>query len=168
MEHWQRIERLRDGTFALALPPEEQELLRSLPAQLRGLLNDPGADGDDALVRLFPSAYTGDSDASAENAQRNSEYARLVHDDLRDQRLAAAQIVIDTAANTRLDEEQVIAWLGVLNDLRLVIGTRLGLTEETSDEYPPRDDPSFGPYLAYRYLTDLQIMVLAALTGEEL
>ena len=33
-----RIERARDGSFALRLPSEERELLRQLPDQLRALL----------------------------------------------------------------------------------------------------------------------------------
>mgnify|MGYP003296763223 CR=1 FL=1 len=30
----------------------------------------------------------------------------------------------------RLTEEQLLSWLGVLNDLRLVLGTRLEIDEE--------------------------------------
>ena len=41
----------------------------------------------------------------------------------------------------RLTEEQLLSWLGVLNDLRLVLGTRLEITEESSEADFAADDP---------------------------
>ena len=41
----------------------------------------------------------------------------------------------------RLTEEQLLSWLGVLNDLRLVLGTRLEITEETTQYDFAAGDP---------------------------
>ena len=66
-----RVKRTRRGGFELNLPPEEREVLRSLPAQLREILPSE----DPAVGRLFPPAYPHDPDNSA-------EFLRLVRDDL--------------------------------------------------------------------------------------
>ena len=46
------------------------------------------------------------------------------------------------------------AWLGVLNDTRLVLGTRLGVTEEEHVLDPA--DPDAGAYALYQWLTMVQ------------
>ena len=76
------IKRDRKGGYTLHLPPDERELLRSLPAQFREVLqtDDPG------LRRLFPPAYTDDDDA-------NDEFQRLMREELLEGKLAALEIV---------------------------------------------------------------------------
>src|SRR5688500_13645235 len=103
------------GGYRLRLPPEEREVLRSLPAQLRDLLET----GDPALERLFPPAHPDDPEQQA-------EYASLVHDDLRRQRETSLDVMERTIDADRIDEEDLSAWLTALNDLRLVPATRLG------------------------------------------
>ena len=46
------------------------------------------------------------------------------------------------------------AWLGVLNDTRLVLGTRLGVTEDEPDI--DLDAPEARSYAVYYWLTGLQ------------
>jgi Domain of unknown function (DUF2017) len=140
-----RIERKRRGEIVLRLPPEERALLRELPGQLRELL----ATDDPSLFRLFPPAYGDDQEA-------NASYNELVRDDLLEGRLDALRIVEETVDAERLDEEQLAAWIGALNDLRLVLGTRLDVTEGIySSPVSPRDPRA--PELAlYGYLTWLQ------------
>jgi hypothetical protein len=48
----------------------------------------------------------------------------------------------------------VAAWLGVLNDTRLVLGTRLGVTEDEFEIDP--DSPEARGYAIYYWLTALQ------------
>jgi Domain of unknown function (DUF2017) len=140
-----RIERGRGGEIRVRLPQEERELLRSLPGQLRGLL----AADDPSLVRLFPKAYADDEEAEA-------AYRELVRDELVEGRLEALRVLEETADADRLDDEQLAAWIGALNDFRLVLGTRLDVTEEVySSPVSPRDPRA--PELAlYGYLTWLQ------------
>ena len=65
-----------------------------------------------------------------------------------------------------LDEDQLAAWLGTLNDLRLVLGTRLEVTEELYEEGMPRDDPRAPTFGLYQYLGWLEENVVAALAGQ--
>lgn len=149
---WRRVSRARDGTFRLRLSPEERDLLRSLPGQLRALL-----DADDpALERLFPPAYPDDPELE-------TEYAGLVRDDLRKQRATSLEVMESTLDADRLDEEELAAWLGALNDLRLVLGTRLGVTEEMYEQGFPEEDPEAPRYALYQYLGWLEEQVVAAL-----
>ena len=53
-----------------------------------------------------------------------------------------------------LTPDEVQAWLGVLNDTRLVLGTRLGVTEEERVLDPA--DPEAGAYALYQWLTMVQ------------
>ena len=125
-----RVKRTRGGEFLLKLPPVERDVLRSLPAQLRQLL---GTD-DPALERLFPPAYRDDPLAQA-------DYEEMVHGDLISKKLTSIDVMEQTIDTERLSEEQLLAWLGAINDLRLVLGTRLEVTEEMYEEEMPDDAP---------------------------
>ncbi|HUF32946.1 MAG TPA: DUF2017 family protein [Acidimicrobiales bacterium] len=155
-----RVRRTRSGDFEIRLPEQERELLANLVPQLRTALTDGAGDGatgvaDPGLRRLFPSAYVDDP-------EHDAEYRSLVHDDLLGRRLAALDTVEETLAATRLDEEQLLTWMGAVNDLRLVLGTRLDVSEDT-DLSPDPDDPE-GPALAvYAYLGILLESIVAAL-----
>ncbi|HYT30714.1 MAG TPA: DUF2017 family protein [Actinomycetota bacterium] len=149
-----RVTRTRRGEYRLRLPPGERDLLRTLPGQLRELL---GTD-DPALERLFPPAYPDD-------AQREAEYAGMVRDELAAGRRSALDVMESTIDAERLNEEQVLAWLGALNDLRLVLGTRLDVTEETYARPIPQDDPSAAQLALYHYLSWLQEQVVEALAA---
>ena len=66
-----------------------------------------------------------------------------------------------------LSDGQVPAWLGSLNDLRLVLGTRLEITDdghEIPEDLDP-EDPTFGLHHIYDWLTYLQESLVQAMTG---
>ncbi|HZQ28653.1 MAG TPA: DUF2017 family protein [Acidimicrobiales bacterium] len=150
-----RVKRRRDGRYALKLDADERELLRSLPDQLLELLdtNDP------VLTRLYPPAYAGADDVALE-----AEYRRLMGSDLEDRHKAALVTLRDTIDAPFLTEEQMGAWLAAINELRLVLGTRLDVGEEDSGEVDPTDPRA--PTLAlYQYLSFLQDQLVEAATG---
>ena len=146
------IARTRDGAYRVRLSRHERNLLRTLPDQLRTLL----AEEDPSLVRLFPPAYADDPEADA-------EYRRLVRNELIDGKLAALSDLERTAAADRLDEEQLGAWLGALESLRLALGTQLEVTEDTYDAFDP-DDPRAPELALYGWLSWLQDQVVRALS----
>jgi len=154
-----RVKRSRGG-FELRLPAEERELLRSLGPQMRVVLTrpDPAAEADPAVERLFPVAYPTDED-------RQTEYRLLVQDELLSSHLAALAVLEETAGADRLDEDQLSAWMRAVNEVRLVLGTRLEITEE-GDERPldPRDPRTPG-FAVYDYLTYLQGEIIEALSA---
>jgi uncharacterized protein DUF2017 len=149
-----RIRRSRSGEFELRLPDRERALLRSLPAQLRELLRSD----DPALERLFPPAY-------ADDPARDAEYQELVHDDLVNERLGSVETLEATIDATQLTEDQVLAWLSAINDLRLILGTRLDITEDMDPSDVPSDDPRVPTFELYAYLTVLEEEAVSALSS---
>ena len=132
-------------------------------AALVGLSDGPAERPEDpALARLLPDAY-GDDDAAA------TEFRRYTEGDLRAGKRANASAVLaslspltDRGGRLLLDRDQADAWLGCLNDLRLVLGTRLEVTEET--ELDPDDDGPRGQALqVYAWLGWLQESLLGCL-----
>jgi hypothetical protein len=148
------IRRTRKGQFELRIPSEEREVLRSLPGELRELL----ATDDPALARLFPPAHPDDPGLDA-------EYRDLTRGELLSGRLTSLQVMEATIDAERLDEEQLLAWLGAVNDLRLVLGTRLDVTEETPYEEVARDDPRAPAFVLYVYLGVLEEEIVDALAA---
>jgi hypothetical protein len=137
-----RIARTGAGRYALDLPDDERDVIAGLVQQLRDVLL---ATTDDPLVRrLFPTAYN-------EDAGRDQEYQQLVRDDLLERRLAALSTVEATTAADELDEAALTGWLTALNDLRLVLGTRLDVSEEDVEVDP--DDPDAPARAVYHYLS---------------
>jgi hypothetical protein len=145
------VRRSRDGTFQLRINDDERDLIASLAAQLRDLLMGDETDG---LERLFPPGYANDPD-------REQEYQQLTHDELLTKRLASVDIVEQTVTETSLTEDQLNAWMGAVNDLRLVLGTRLDVTEDMDDI--DLEDPRAPAFAVYHYLTHLLAEIVQAL-----
>ena len=150
------IKRTRRGDFDLHLGPEERDILRGLPDQLRSLLENEDPTSDPAMARLYPPAYEDDP-------IRNLEYERLAGDDLTSQRLSSIGAMEASIDADRLTEEQLLSWLSVLNDLRLVLGTRLEITEDTTEDDFAADDPRTSSFALYGYLTWLVDAIVRAL-----
>lgn len=151
-----RIQRAPDGGVALRLPASEQELLLSADAELRGLLDDDVFD-DPNLRRLFPPAY--------DEHVADADYRRLTRDGLASGKRRAHETLAATVGRDRLSPDEAQAWLTALNDLRLLLGTRLGVTEETDfAEVGPRDPLAWeaGVYLYLTWLQDQLVDALAA------
>jgi hypothetical protein len=145
------VRRTRDGRFQLRIGDEERDLMASLTEQLRELLVSDETDG---LERLYPPAYANDED-------REEEYRLLTRDELTEKRLAAIDVVEQTVTQTTLDEDQLNAWMAAVNSLRLVLGTRLDVTEEM--DAIPLDDPRAPAFAVYQYLTHLLAEIVNAL-----
>ena len=140
------VRRAGPGRLVLRLDPHERRILASLVAELRGELEDPeSAVPAGALARLYPPAFPDDPDAEA-------AYADLVLADLVDTRRDRVAVVEATLDAEDLDDAQAAAWLGTLNDLRLVLGSSLGI--EDGDEPTTRDpdDPDAMREAVFAYL----------------
>ena len=154
-----RIQRDRKGGYRLQLPAEERELLRSLPAQLREVLRADGRrPADPSLRRLFPPAYADDPEA-------DDEFRRLMRDELLEGKLTALSVVEETAGADHLSGQELEAWLGALESLRLFLGTQLDVTEETYELALHPDDPEAPALALYGYLSWLQEQAVEALSS---
>ena len=132
--------------FDLHLEPEERRILASLVGELRAELDDPQASRPDgALARLYPPAFPDDPEAEA-------SYADLVHADLVDIRRQRVALVAATIEAGALDDLQATAWLGVLNDTRLVLGANLGVTGDGDDRPPRPGEPDGMRRTVFAYL----------------
>jgi hypothetical protein len=163
-----RFERRGDGVI-VSLETAEVELLRSVPAELQTVLAEPSAKEDPVYNRLFPSAYL---DPTEENAEQ--EWQELVHPELLRERLAALELVAGTLdravtkrgrAELELTPDEVQAWMGVLNDARLALGTRLGITEEAEAEEIDPSAPDAAAHALYGWLTWLQNELVETMLG---
>jgi len=165
MARWRRFRRGSGDTLVVSLAPVELELLRGLPDQLQAVLDGP-AD-DPARSRLFPRAYL---DPTAET--EDEQWQELVHPELLRER--AEQLTTITASFGRaeaagewqeiaLEPDDVQAWLGVLNDLRLVLGARLGVTADPRRVDP--EDPQAPAFAVYDWLTGLEADLVDQLLG---
>jgi hypothetical protein len=144
------VRRTRKGV-EIGLRSDERELVKNLVPQLRELL----VGGEDpTLRRLFPTAYPDDE-------RRDQEYRSLVGDSLLEGRLAALDLLESTIDEHLITNEQLGTWMGAINDLRLVLGTRLDVSETDHDIDP--DDPDAVARVVYQYLGLLLEEIVAAM-----
>lgn len=161
----------RDGEHCVArFAPDEVKVLRRVAAEVVALLTD-GFDHDDPVVeRLFPDVYPQHPDASA-------EYRRFTEGELKTSKIDQAGAILATLPSSgggevKLDLESAEAWLRALNDVRLALGVRLDVQDDTSleselDEAVLRDPTSSRVYQlsVYAYLGYLQESLLDALAA---
>lgn len=189
--------RRRGEVIRLTLDRDEAGLLVSLMSQVRGLLAVPAAGesvpgGEEPesfedlvagfdlpahlpegpiLERLLPDAYRDDPDAA-------QEFRRLTDTELRTTKGQALQRVLDDLAiagglnqprsiKVDLDEDAAQPWLHALNDVRLALGTHLGIRDEGDAARVARtpENPLLAEYAIYDWLSWFQESIVRELTG---
>ena len=177
------------GSLRLGLTPQEAVLLISLIDSMTELLGptaEPTGDpleqlqnlgeqaappADPALLRLFPDAYRDDEDAAAdfrrytESGLRRLKADRLVVTRAVLAELTTPDVAEDRAAVADITRDKIPALLGALNDMRLVLGSRLDITDDEQDvtEFWDPDDPRHQQFEIYQWLTWLQATLLDAI-----
>ena len=141
---------------AVDLGPDQRALLQMLTTELRHVIAN-NAD-DPGLRRLFPTAYVNDPD-------RDAEYQILARHELIDARLSAIDTMQATVGAAVLSDDELRAWMTTVNQLRLVLGTRLEISEDDPDELDEPgdpDDPEFQQRLIYHWLTGVLALIIDA------
>lgn len=182
-----QFRRARSGAVEADLAPGEVGLLAAVAGDLLRLLTadepeggrdpleavvglSPAADRpqDPALQRLLPDAYRPGATDGAEAA--SAEFRRFTDAELRAGKRRDADAVLEHLAalsgggRLRLDRDDADRWLGFLNDVRLVLGVRLEVTEDTLDDEPADDgDPRAHALQVYSWLGWLQETLLTCL-----
>jgi hypothetical protein len=140
------VRRVDEARVRVTVGTGEHDALRSLPPQLRPILaGEADSDlADRVRSRLYPRAYDDD--------ELDAEFRELVGSGLADQRLEQLEVFTRTLAGgthsrgrwrVDLDPDEAHAWLAVVNDTRLVLGSLLGVTDEDHwSEGPDEDDPA--------------------------
>ncbi|PPK91997.1 uncharacterized protein DUF2017 [Kineococcus xinjiangensis] len=182
-----RFRRGRGGLVSIDLDPVEVDVLGSLvrevvelldvpppqptggmdPLQVQLGLQDLGTGGhegpasapeDPALRRLLPDAYPDDPQAAA-------EFRRFTERSLRERKaeagrrmLVSLEPVQGQGGRVQLDADGARAWLAALNDIRLALGTRLGVDEDVEEVLADLDDddPRRYAFAVYDFATYLQ------------
>lgn len=122
---------------------------------LAALEDDDATLHDPSLRRVFPVAHVSDESV-------NDAYRDLVHSDLLRTRREALERVSATARDSELDRATLETWMIGLNTIRLVLGTRLDVSEEGSPRLKS-DDPELPAWALYEFLGALVEMVVDAL-----
>lgn len=138
----------------------ERELLAELCRQSRELLEEEDPSSDPSIARLFPSAYKDDP-------LRSLEFETTLGDSPRNGKLAAIATLERTVEASELTEEELLVWMGAVNDFRLLLGTRIEISEESTERDYPEGDPNHDSFQVYVYLTWLQDRMLRALGEPE-
>ena len=136
--------------------PEELE-------KMLGLSGNAELPDDPVLARLLPDAYSDDPDASA-------EFRRYTEETLRAGKINSAQAVLASlpagGGDVVLSEPECQHWLKALNDVRLALGVRLGITDEEQDltENLAASDPRSAYIWVYQWLAYLQDSLIESLS----
>lgn len=161
-----RVKRIGTDRYRLSLPAEEADLLRALLPQLRGLLATGLSDNDPSLTRLFPTAYANDPELDA-------GYQALVRDELLEKRFASLDVIDELLGESdegpvasEVDGEALSAWMRAVNDLRLVLGTRLDVSEDDDPSDIDPSDPEAQAWAIYHYLGMLVSFIVDALADD--
>ncbi len=152
----QVVRRRKDGDFDLLLAPSGRQAVRHLLGELDELLEtDPG---DPNLRRLHPPAYLDDAEADA-------AYQLLAGEELRTSRRNAVTLVVASLDHDRLTEDELWGWAQSFNALRLVLGTRLDVSEDDVEipELAP-DAPEAQLWAVYQLVSVLQHEVVTPLS----
>lgn len=172
-------------TYILEISESEKDVLINLTGQLIEILaervdetqSDPlakmvgitGHDSppeDEVLFRLLPNAYADPVDSS--------EFRRYTESDLRGKKAqhsieVRTQLMELENGSVLLDSESAMAWLGAFNDIRLALGVRLKVNENSHEdlELLSPDDPMQAVFAVYSWLGWLQESLVLALMEEE-
>ncbi len=158
--------------------PKEPQISDDPLAMAFGFGDDPSRPTDPVVLRLFPDGYRDDDEAA-------DEFRRFTERSLREAKANNAATVLasleavgptDSAkedvskrekVRLRLDPAAAQAWLRTLTDLRLALGTRLGVEEGDEAHWESLDDgdPRRHIHDVYEWLGWVQETLVRALSA---
>lgn len=179
---------VRGGGVRASLADAEASLLRSLVSQimalvepeesgepadpadselaaLEAMVHGPGAEqppDDPVLARLLPDGYRDDPESAG-------EFRKYTEPALRSAKYQAAREMMDSlpddGGRIQLTKDQGLSWLKALNDVRLALGVRLGVTEEFEEQWSrlKPDDPQWTAFEVYAWLGAVQESLVQAM-----
>jgi Domain of unknown function (DUF2017) len=134
-------------------------------AALEAMMHGPGAEKiseDPVLARLLPDAYRDDPAAAG-------EFRKYTESSLRESKKYFAQTLLDTlppnGGRIKLTGDQARDWLRALNDVRLMFGVRLEVTEDFEGQLASLgpEDPRVAAFEVYGWLGAVQESLVQAL-----
>jgi hypothetical protein len=185
---------MKGGGASVWLSADEARLLRALVVPVMELLSDPArpapaaseapsstdlfddlekmfnetsaappdAPTDPVLARLLPDAYREDAEAA-------SEFRKYTESSLREAKKYFGQTLLDTlppeGGRVKLTADQARDWLRALNDVRLMFGVRLEVTEDYEEQLASLEpqDPRVAAFEVYCWLSAVQESLVRAI-----
>jgi len=150
------------GKITAEVTEDEAKVLRSVIGQYLDLLENDQPPGDPVMERLLPSA-------SLDDEEVDRKYRDLALNELQNHKRSTANTALQClphrgAWSQELSPDETEAWLVVLGDVRLAIGTRIGVTEELMSRPVDPEDPDEWPMAVLHYLGALQENLVEALS----
>ena len=145
-----------DDLDKLLAQAEAQTAAEADPAATPRLPEDP------VLARLLPDAYADDPEAAG-------EFRKYTESSLREAKKYFAQTLLDTlppkGGRVKLTADQARDWLRTLNDVRLMFGVRLEVTEDFEEQLAALapGDPKIAAFEVYGWLGAVQESLVRAL-----
>jgi hypothetical protein len=124
----------------------------------------PEAPTDPVLARLLPDAYRDDPESAG-------EFRKFTESSLREAKKYFAQALLESLpereGRVKLTADQARDWMRALNDVRLMFGVRLNVTEDFEEQLAKLDpkDPKFAAFQVYGWLGALQDSLVRAVMG---
>jgi Domain of unknown function (DUF2017) len=185
---------MKGGGASVWLSADEARLLRALVVPVMELLSDPARPApaaseappstdlfddlekmfnetsaappdvptDPVLARLLPDAYRDDTEAA-------SEFRKYTESSLREAKKYFGQTLLDTlppeGGRVKLTADQARDWLRALNDVRLMFGVRLEVTEDYEEQLSSLEpqDPRVAAFEVYCWLSAVQESLVRAI-----
>ena len=148
---------------AAAAPDESADVFAELERQFSSPDEpDPELPADPVVARLLPDAYQDDP-------EKAGEFRKYTESSLREAKKYFAQTLLETlppeGGKVRLTGDQARDWLRALNDIRLMFGVRLEVTEDFEDQLAALDpkDPRMAAFEVYGWLGMVQESLVQAL-----
>jgi hypothetical protein len=188
---WKRVDTADGPLFRSALVGHEASMLHSLVKSMLDMLDDressapadeleditgiragnPRRPQDATMRRLLPDFYRSERSHPAGSAAAESLNAALrsLHEpEIIEAKRAAAELMLSTmpagGGRFELTSDEANAWVSGINDIRLALGTMLGIGPG-GPEPVPDDHPLAGHYDVYQWLTVMQEYLVLALAG---
>ena len=188
MRKWKRVQAADGPRLVSVLEPHESAVLRNMATSMQEMLVDrqSGAPSDpleqitgirtgnadppqDATMRrLLPDFVRGADGAGGTDGDSGANAAlRSLHEpEIIDAKIAAAQQLLDTLPDSggpvELTEADAQAWIAAINDIRLALGTMLGIAPDSPDRLPA-GHPMASHLDVYQWLTALQEFLVLGL-----
>ncbi|MBU3706016.1 MAG: DUF2017 domain-containing protein [Mycobacterium sp.] len=186
MREWKRVQTAGGVRFVSALERHESTVLRNMATSMQEMLDDRQSSApadpleqltgirtgnstppeDATMQRLLPDFVRDDANAPAGSNQA----LRSLHEPaIIDAKISAAQHLLDTLPDAdgvvELSEDDAEAWIAAVNDMRLTLGTILGVGPEVPERLPA-GHPNARHLDVYQWLTVLQEYLVLGLMGK--
>lgn len=137
------IRKVDNDKFVLDIHPQIRQLLKDLKEMTLSHIEE----STPAAKRIYPVAYQN-------SPEMEMDYKKLTRGPLIDHHRQSLSMFENSLSKGELTNEEAMAWMSALNDMRLILGTALDIQEDQG--VPNEDDPNYEGYVVYDLLTYLQ------------